>query len=215
MNKRTATDKVSDYNFQDGEIIKRWMPKKLFFFFCLLLFILIIFYPRSFMSAPEKQTRINLRSIQSLMNIYGYINGSKPYLISAVMKEKNINAYEAFFSLLQTKANLPELISENDYQRIIFLTTNWINPSLLSYSPKQIESLKVDGWGNPVHIDFATNIFVGNKTASHPLDGRSILFWSDGPNQRDEQCAGDDIVLWLPLPTDWLDEGDFLKVSYK
>ncbi len=61
------------------------------------------------------------------------------------------------------------------------------------FTRDQFSSLKFDGWGEPFHIDYATNIAENSKMINEFRDFYPFVIWSCGPNRIDERCLGDDI----------------------
>lgn len=61
------------------------------------------------------------------------------------------------------------------------------------FTRDQFSSLKFDGWGEPFHIDYATNIAENSKMIDEFRDSYPFAIWSCGPNRIDERCLGDDI----------------------
>jgi hypothetical protein len=61
------------------------------------------------------------------------------------------------------------------------------------FTREQFSSLKFDGWGEPLHIDYATNIAENSKMIDEFRDSYPFVVWSGGPNRIDERCLGDDI----------------------
>ena len=67
------------------------------------------------------------------------------------------------------------------------------------FTPEQFNALKFDGWGEPFHIDYTTNIAENLKMVVEFRDCFPFVIWSSGPNRIDERCLGDDIP-WNPEP---------------
>jgi hypothetical protein len=58
-----------------------------------------------------------------------------------------------------------------------------------------IEShVKNDGWNNPFNVDYTTNVVAGaSNTLYESLSQCPIVIWSNGRNQVNDHCLGDDI----------------------
>lgn len=129
------------------------------------------------MPVKERQTRVKLRSIHCLIEMYER-NERDSILLPLVetMQKNDLNINESLFSILKT---------------------NNIN-SYAGFTLSQIEELKTDGWGESLHIDYATNIVCSSKGLTELLGICNIVIWSGGPNRRDDHCTGDDIVQGIP-----------------
>lgn len=162
--------------------MKKYMRfyKKINYFLisCVLIFILIFIFPQlNFMSVKERETRAKLRSIHCLIKMYERNKGNNILLpLVETMQKNDLNIDESLFFILKS---------------------NNVN-SYAGYTLRQIEQLKTDGWGEPLHIDYATNIVCSSEKLTELLGICNIVIWSGGPNRRDDHCTGDDIVQGIP-----------------
>ena len=158
--------------------IKFYLRYRYFLTSCILIFVFIFVSPQlNFMSIKERQTRAKLRSIHCLIYMYEQ-NKGKNILVPLVenMKKNDLNINESLFFILKS---------------------NNVN-SYAGFSLSQIEQLKTDDWGEPLHIDYATNILCSSEKLTELLGICDIVIWSGGPNRLDDRCTGDDIVQGIP-----------------
>jgi len=145
---------------------------------CILIFLFLFVFPQlNFMSVKERQTRAKLRSIHCLIEMYERNEGNTILLpLVEGMQKNNMNINESLFFILKS---------------------NNVN-SYAGYTLSQIEQLKTDKWGEPLHIDYATNIVCSSEGLTELLGICGIVIWSGGPNRLDDRCTGDDIVQGIP-----------------